>query len=108
MNNKQRVNFNLSIDLYKFLKQYSKERGITFTTAVDRFLSRSIEQYQMAQVIREEVPFKEETPLREEATIPSFNGENDIDTETYYKETGLMVTKEDMDCMMEMFDDMPD
>ena len=107
MNNKKRVNFNLSIDLYNFLKQYSEERGITFTTAVDRFLSRSIEQYQMGTVIREETPFKEEAPLREETTISSFNGGN-IDSETYYKETGLMVSKEDMDSMMEMFNDMPD
>ena len=83
MNNKKRVNFNLSIDLYNFLKQYSEERGITFTTAVDRFLSRSIEQYQMGtvQVIREEAPFKEDTPLKEETTTSSFNGFAHIEDE---------------------------
>ena len=95
MNNKKRVNFNLSIDLYNFLKQYSEERGITFTTAVDRFLSRSIEQYQMAQVIKEEAPFKEETLLREETTTSSFNGFAHLEDENDQ-------------ALMEMFNDMPD
>ena len=103
MNNKKRVNFNLSIDLYNFLKQYSEERGITFTTAVDRFLSRSIEQYQMGtvQVVREEVPlkeetpFKEDTPLKEETTTSSFNGFAHLEDENDQ-------------AIMEMFLDMPD
>ena len=101
MNNKKRVNFNLSIDLYNFLKQYSEERGITFTTAVDRFLSRSIEQYQMGTVIRDEAPFKEDTPLKEETplkedtTTSSFNGFAHIENE-------------DDQAIMEMFLDMPD
>lgn len=97
MNNKKRVNFNLSIDLYNFLKQYSEERGITFTTAVDRFLSRSIEQYQMGtvQVIREESPLKEEAPLKEETNISSFNGFANLEDENDQ-------------AIMEMFLDMPD
>lgn len=103
MNNKKRVNFNLSIDLYNFLKQYSEERGITFTTAVDRFLSRSIEQYQMGtvQVVKEEVPlkeeapFKEDTPLKEETTTSSFNGFAHLEDENDH-------------AIMEMFLDMPD
>lgn len=97
MNNKKRVNFNLSIDLYNFLKQYSEERGITFTTAVDRFLSRSIEQYQMGtvQVIREEIPLKEESPLKEETTTSSFNGFAHIEDENDQ-------------AIMEMFLDMPE
>ena len=100
MNNKKRVNFNLSIDLYNFLKQYSEERGITFTTAVDRFLSRSIEQYQMAQVIRDEAPLKEETPFKEDKPLKednssSFNGFAHIENE-------------DDQAIMEMFLDMPD
>lgn len=99
MNNKKRVNFNLSIDLYNFLKQYSEERGITFTTAVDRFLSRSIEQYQMGTVqvvapVKEE-PLKEETPLKEDATTSSFNGFAHLENE-------------DDQAIMEMFLDMPD
>ena len=97
MNNKKRVNFNLSIDLYNFLKQYSEERGITFTTAVDRFLSRSIEQYQMGtvQVIRDEAPLKEETPLKEDTATSSFNGFAHLENE-------------DDQAIMEMFLDMPD
>lgn len=97
MNNKKRVNFNLSIDLYNFLKQYSEERGITFTTAVDRFLSRSIEQYQIGttQVIREEIPLKEEAPLKEETNTSSFNGFAHIEDENDQ-------------AIMEMFLDMPD
>ena len=97
MNNKKRVNFNLSIDLYNFLKQYSEERGITFTTAVDRFLSRSIEQYQTGtvQVVREEVPFKEEAPLKEETNTSSFNGFAHLEDENDQ-------------AIMEMFLDMPD
>ena len=95
MNNKKRVNFNLSIDLYNFLKQYSEERGITFTTAVDRFLSRSIEQYQMGTVIRDEAPLKEETPLKEDTATSSFNGFAHLENE-------------DDQAILEMFNDMPD
>ena len=109
MNNKKRVNFNLSIDLYNFLKQYSEERGITFTTAVDRFLSRSIEQYQMGtvQVIREEIPFKADTPLKEETTTSSFNGVSDHDTNVV---CGLFLKpmNEDDQAILETFNDMPD
>ena len=113
MNNKKRVNFNLSIDLYNFLKQYSEERGITFTTAVDRFLSRSIEQYQMGTVIRDEAPFKEDTPLKEEAplkeetNISSFNGGSDHDNNVV---CGLFLKpmNEDDQAILETFNDMPD
>ena len=111
MNNKKRVNFNLSIDLYNFLKQYSEERGITFTTAVDRFLSRSIEQYQMGTVqavapVKEE-PLKEDTPLKEETNLPSFNGESDHDTSVV---CGLFLKpmNEDDQAILETFNDMPD
>lgn len=101
MNNKKRVNFNLSIDLYNFLKQYSEERGITFTTAVDRFLSRSIEQYQMGTVVREETPFKEDTPLKEEAPL-----KEDTNLSSF---NGFAHLKDENDqAIMEMFLDMPD
>ena len=97
MNNKKRVNFNLSIDLYNFLKQYSEERGITFTTAVDRFLSRSIEQYQMGQTV---TPVREET-LREENNSSSFNASsNEVEF--------AHIEDENDRALMEMFNDMPD
>ena len=97
MNNKKRVNFNLSIDLYNFLKQYSEERGITFTTAVDRFLSRSVEQYQMGQTV---IPVREET-LREENNSSSFNASsNEVEF--------AHIENEDDQALMEMFNDMPD
>ena len=107
MNNKKRVNFNLSIDLYNFLKQYSEERGITFTTAVDRFLSRSIEQYQMGTVVRDEAPFKGDKPLKEETTTSSFNGGSNHDDNTI---CGMFLKpmNEDDQAILEMFNDMPD
>lgn len=108
MNNKKRVNFNLSIDLYNFLKQYSEERGITFTTAVDRFLSRSIEQYQMGITqVAKEVPLKEEVALNEEPTISSFNGGSNHD-DTVICGMFLESMNEDDKAIMEMFNDMPD
>ena len=92
----KRVNFNLSIDLYNFLKEYSNEKGITFTTAMDRFLSRSIEQYQMGQTVQVVTPVKEETK-----EFPSLNASNN-------EEGFAHLETEDDYALMEMFNDMPD
>lgn len=61
----------------------------------------------MGQIVREETLSKEDTPLREETTIPSFNGESDHDTNVV---CGLFLKpmNEDEMALMGMFDDIPD
>ncbi len=96
----KRVNFNLSIDLYNFLKEYSSEKGITFTTAIDRFLSRSIEQYQLGQTVQVATTIKEE-PIKEETKeISSFNGsDNEVSFAHLENETDYAI--------LEMFNNIP-